>query len=71
MVGKVYDSIVLENKNYAYLYLVKETNPLYCSEGSLQNFYCRRMIGISLKEGWINANSKFVNKNINKIDEEY
>jgi hypothetical protein len=29
------------------------------------------MIGISLKEGWINANVKFVDKNINKIDEEY
>ena len=33
MVGKVYDSIIIENKNYAYLYLVKETKPIYCSEG--------------------------------------
>jgi len=29
------------------------------------------MIGISLKEGWINADNKFVNPNINKLDKPY
>jgi hypothetical protein len=62
---------VKENKNYAYIYLVKETVPLYCSEGSLANIYCRRMIGLALKEGWINADNKFVNQNINKLDKPY
>ena len=46
------------------MYLVKETVPLYCSEGNLNNIYCQRMIGLALREGWINADDKFVNTNI-------
>jgi hypothetical protein len=40
LVKQVYSNIVKENKNSAYIYLVKETVPLYCSEGSLNNIYC-------------------------------
>ncbi len=29
------------------------------------------MIGLALKEGWINADNKFVNQNINKLDKPY
>lgn len=29
------------------------------------------MIGLALKEGWINADNKFVNPNINKLDKPY
>ena len=40
LVKLVYSTIVKENKNFAYMYLVKETVPLYCSEVSLNNIYC-------------------------------
>jgi len=53
------------------LYLVKESAPLFCSEGSLQNDICKRMIGYSIIKQWLTSESKLTDLSLTPDNPDY
>lgn len=51
-----YHQIIKPNKEMAYMALVRETVPLYCSEGDMaKKHICQRLIGYALSRKWLYA----------------
>lgn len=53
------------------MYLVKESAPLFCSEGSLQNDVCKRMIGNSIIKQWLTSESKLTDLSLTPDSPDY
>ncbi len=48
MANYVVKNIHKPQKKIAYIYLVKEKAPIYCSEGKMNSKVCKRLIGYSV-----------------------
>jgi hypothetical protein len=74
-VDDIMSKVVRPNKDYALLLNVRETGPMWCSEGELSEQVCQYMIGQCYKRGagWLDATfqSGLVDKYIPKGDEDY
>ena len=58
----LYDEVIKTNKEMAYMALVRETVPLYCSEGDMsKKLICQRLIGHALTHKWLYADRAMTN----------
>lgn len=58
----IYDNVIRKNNNKAYMALVRETVPLYCSEGDMtKKHICQRLIGYALYHQYLYADEKMTN----------
>ena len=75
LAGVVFKDIIKADKDYMMMVFVKETGPLWCSEGELTEEACQRMIGGAINQGagWFDVSfyQKARDKYIPKIDEDY
>lgn len=57
----IYTNVIKPNNNKAYMALVHETGPLYCSEGDMtKKHICQRLIGAALYRGWLLPDEKMM-----------
>jgi hypothetical protein len=56
-VDEIMSKVIRTNKDYALLLNVKETGPIWCSEGELSEQVCQQMIGQCYRRGagWLDA----------------
>jgi len=67
----VYNQILRPDRNSAYMALVRETVPLYCSEGDMHaKTLCQRMIGYAMFKNWLHPDERMVNEQISASDRE-
>lgn len=71
MANAVYTNIVKREKDEAYLFLVRQTQPFYCSEGDLDKALCQRMIGHAIKSNWLIPEKKMVNRYLSSASRHY
>lgn len=74
-IDEIMSKVIRPNKDYAMLLNVKETGPIWCSEGELSEELCQQMIGQCYKKGasWLDASfqPQLVDKYIPKTDDDY
>lgn len=64
MAEYVVNNIYKPQKKMAFIYIVKEKSPIYCSEGQLSNALCMRMIGYSVQKNWVAPPKELVDKDL-------
>lgn len=67
----IYDGVVKPERDEAYLFLVRETVPFYCSEGELKEPLCQRMIGYALTVKWLLPDKSMVNRYLSSASRHY
>lgn len=67
----VYHKIILAEEDKAFLYTTQQSAPFYCSEGSLNQKLCQRMIGYLIFNLKVNINRKISDKYIHETEEKY
>lgn len=71
MANAVYNNIVKPEKDEAFLFLVRQTQPFYCSEGDLDKKLCQRMIGHAIVSNWLIPEKKMVNRYLSSASRHY
>jgi hypothetical protein len=67
----VYKQILRPDRNSAYMALVRESGPLYCSEGDMaKRILCQRMIGYALFKDWLFPDGRMVDEELSAADRE-
>jgi hypothetical protein len=67
----LYDNVIKQNKEMAYMALCRETGPLYCSEGDMSKKHiCQRLIGFALYNKWLYADEKMIDIKLSTSDRE-
>ena len=64
----IYNQVIKQNKNYALLMTIKETNPIWCSEGDLTEKTCQWLMGYAYRHG---AGWWDVKRNYPKVIDQY
>lgn len=74
-IDEIMSKVVRPGKDYALLLNVKETGPIWCSEGELSEQVCQQIIGQCYRRGagWLDASfqPQLVDKYIPKADDDY
>jgi hypothetical protein len=67
----LYDNVIKQNKEMAYMALCRETGPLYCSEGDMaKKHICQRLIGYAIFNKWLYADEKMIDIKLSTSDRE-
>jgi hypothetical protein len=67
----IYNQILRPDRDSAYMALIRETVPLYCSEGDMhEKLLCQRMIGHAIFKNWLYPDERMVNEDISPSDRE-
>jgi hypothetical protein len=65
----IYNQILRPDRNVAYMALIRETVPLYCSEGDMHmKPLCQRMIGYAIFKNWLYPDERMVNEQLSASD---
>lgn len=67
----IYNQVVKQEKDEAYLFLVRETTAFHCSEGDLDKKLCQRMIGHAIVQNWLIPEKKMINKYLSSASRHY
>lgn len=58
----IYNNIIRPERDYAYMALIRETVPLFCSEGDMSKKpVCQRMLGYAMFNNWFYADDRMIN----------
>jgi hypothetical protein len=56
----IYKKVVVPNDEVSFLIISKQTVPLYCSQGPMNDKICKRMIGYALYKNYLKADVRMV-----------
>ena len=72
LIRSIYNSVIKRELDEAFMFMVRETVPFYCSEGDLvKEMTCQRMIGHAIVSKWLIPDKKFVNRYLSSASRHY
>lgn len=72
LIRSIYQTVIKRELDEAFMFMVRETVPFYCSEGDMKaDRTCQRMIGYAIVNKWLLPDKSFVNSYLSSASRHY